>query len=83
MYPGFLDELRAEFPKLKKEDFHLITLTCIDYPSSIVCSILNISETNLSTKKYRLARKMNLDTSLTKYLNARLSSYRKLPEEDK
>lgn len=83
VYPGFLDELRAEFPKLKKEDFHLITLTCIDYPSSIVCSILNISETNLSTKKYRLARKMNLDTSLTKYLNARLSSYRKLPEEDK
>ena len=75
VYPGFLDKLFGEFPKLDKEDRYLIILTCLGYSNSIVSSILDISETNLSTKKTRLARKMKIDNSLTKYIIERLTTY--------
>lgn len=75
IYPGFLDKLFGEFPKLNKNDKYLIILTCLGYSNSIISSILGISETNLSTKKTRLAKNMNIDKSLTKYLSERLITY--------
>ena len=75
-YPGFLDKLFVEFPDLKDEEKYLIALTCIGYPNGTVSYLLNISETNLSTKRTRLAQKMSLGKSLVKYLNERLASYR-------
>ena len=75
IYPGFLDKLFGEFPKLNKNDKYLIILTCLGYSNSIISSILGISETNLSTKKTRLAKNMNIDKSLTKYLSERLTTY--------
>lgn len=75
-YPGFLDKLFVEFPGLKDDDKYLIALTCIGYPNGTVSYLLHISETNLSTKRTRLAQKMALEKSLAKYLNERLASYR-------
>lgn len=72
IYPGFLDNLFEEFPDLREEDRYLIMLTCLGYPSGAVCAILDISETNLSTRKTRLARKMGIGKSLAKYLNEKL-----------
>lgn len=72
IYPGFLDKLFGEFPDLREEDRYLIMLTCLGYPSGAVCAILDISETNLSTRKTRLARKMGIGKSLAKYLNEKL-----------
>ena len=77
VYPGFLDALFREFPDLREEDRHLIMLTCLGYPSGAVCAVLDISETNLSTKKSRLAQRMGIGKSLAKYLNERLNSYQK------
>ena len=50
-------------------------LTCLGYPNGAVCAILDISETNLSTRRTRLAHKMGIDKSLAKYLNERLNAY--------
>ena len=75
LYPGFLDKLFSEFPKLNKEEKYLLILTCLGYSTSIVSSIIGISETNISTKKTRLAQKMKIDRSLTKYLCGRLTAY--------
>ena len=77
MYPGFLSGLFSEYPGLSKDERYLIILTCLGYPASTLCTILDISETNLSTRKTRLARKMALDGSLTKYLSSRLAAWGK------
>ena len=75
-YPGFTDSLLAEFSWLQSEDMHLIVLTCFGYPNGTVSSLLHISEANLAVRRTRLARKMGLDESLTKYLKKRLYTYR-------
>ena len=74
-YPGFLGRLFGEFPGLKEEDRYLIALTCLGYSNGTVSYLLNVSETNLTTKRTRLAHKMDLGKSLVKYLNERLVSY--------
>lgn len=74
-YPGFLGRLFGEFPGLKEEDRYLIALTCLGYSNGTVSYLLNVSETNLTTKRTRLAHKMALGKSLVKYLNERLVSY--------
>ena len=76
-YPDFLDSLFREFQDLREEDRHLIMLTCLGYPNGAVCAVLNISETNLSTKKSRLAQRMGIGKSLAKYLNERLNTYQR------
>ena len=75
-YPGFTDSLLAEFSWLQSEDMHMIVLTCFGYPNGTVSSLLHISEANLAVRRTRLARKMGLDESLTKYLKKRLYTYR-------
>ena len=81
-YPGFLDKLFNEFPELKEEDKYLISLTCLGYPNRTVAYLLKISETNLSTKRTRLAQKMGLGKSLVKYLNERFCSYQSKPNNN-
>lgn len=78
-YPGFLGRLFGEFPGLKEEDRYLIALTCLGYSNGTVSYLLNVSETNLTTKRTRLAHKMDLGKSLVKYLNERLVSYQAAP----
>lgn len=77
VYPGFLSGLFSEYPGLSKDERYLIIITCLGYPASTLCTILDISETNLSTRKTRLARKMGLDGSLAKYLSSRLAAWGK------
>lgn len=77
VYPDFLDFLFSEFPDLREEERHLIMLTCLGYPNGAVCAVLDISETNLSTRRTRLAQKMGIGKSLTKYLNERLNAYQR------
>lgn len=77
VYPGFLSGLFSEYPGLSKDERYLIILTCLEYPASTLCTILDISETNLSTRKTRLARKMGIDGSLAKYLSSRLAAWGK------
>ena len=81
-YPGFLDKLFNEFPELKEEDKYLISLTCLGYPNRTVAYLLKISETNLSTKRTRLAQKMGLGKSIVKYLNERFCSYQSKPNNN-
>ncbi len=75
-YPSFLDTLFKDYPNLKPEEKHIIILTCCGCQNHVVSSLLNISETNLSTRKTRIAKKMKTDESLSKFLRNRLQSYK-------
>ena len=75
-YPGFTQTLLSEFSWLRNDDLHLIVLTCFGYPNGTVSSLLHISEANLAVRRTRLARKMGLDESLTRYLKKRLCTYK-------
>ena len=80
-YPGFTDSILTEFPWLKDEDRHLIVLTCFGYPNSAAASLLQISEANLAVRRTRLARRMGLDESLTRYIQKKLRTYIDTAEE--
>lgn len=75
-YPSFLDTLFEDFPNLKPEERHIVILTCCGCPNHVVCSLLKISESNLSTKKTRIAKKMGATESLAKFLKIKLISHR-------
>ena len=81
VYPGFTHSLFSEFPWLQDEDRHLIVLTCFGYPNSAVASLLRISEANLAVRRTRLAKKMGLDESLTRYIKKKLRSYGETAKE--
>ena len=81
VYPGFTHSLFSEIPGLQDEDRHLIVLTCFGYPNSAVASLLRISEANLAVRRTRLARRMGLDESLTRYLREKLRTYTDTAEE--
>lgn len=84
-YPSFLDTLFKDYPNLKPEEKHIIILTCCGCPNHVVCSLMNISDTNLSTKRTRIAKKMGSQESLVKFLKIKLIMYnahtRKKPED--
>ena len=75
-YPSFLDTLFEDFPNLKPEERHIVILTCCGCPNHVVCSLLKISDSNLSTKKTRIAKKMGAIGSLAKFLKIKLISHR-------
>ena len=74
-YPSFLDTLFEDFPNLKPEERHIVILTCCGCPNHVVCSLLKISESNLSTKKTRIAKKMGASESLAKFLKIKLITH--------
>ena len=75
-YPSFLDTLFKDYPSLKPEERHIVILTCCGCPNHVVCSLLKISDSNLSTKKTRIAKKMGATGSLAKFLKIKLISHR-------
>lgn len=75
-YPSFLDTLFEDFPNLKPEERHIVILTCCGCPNHVVCSLLKISDSNLSTKKTRIAKKMGATEGLAKFLKIKLISHR-------
>ena len=74
-YPSFLDTLFEDFPNLRPEERHIVILTCCGCPNHVVCSLLKISESNLSTKKTRIAKKMGASESLAKFLKIKLITH--------
>lgn len=74
-YPGFLDQLLSQFPKLTDEDMTIIALTSCGFSTGALCAILKISENYLNVKKARVSKKMNVEGGLTKYLKSRISHY--------
>ena len=74
-YPGFLDQLLSQFPKLTDEDMTIIALTSCGFSTGALCAILKISENYLNVKKTRVSKKMNVEGGLTKYLKSRISHY--------
>lgn len=71
LYPGFIERLQINHPKLTQNDIQFCMLTKLNIPLKDIAAIFNITITSLYKKKYRLEEKMNVkgsDKSLEEYL---------------
>ena len=68
---GFYDKLRAQYPDLSSTNIKHCALIKLNFTSKEMAYLLGISERGVFTSRYRIRKKMNLDTdvNLTEYLN--------------
>ncbi len=71
LYPGFIERLQVNHPRLTQSDIQFCMLTKLNIPLKDIAAIFNITITSLYKKKYRLEEKMSVkgsDKSLEEYL---------------
>lgn len=59
LFPNFISDLEKAYPKLKKNDFRLITLYKLKLTDKEIADILNVSYDSIRIMKYRLKEKIN------------------------
>ncbi len=60
IYPGFIDQLQKNHPRLTQNDLQLCMLIKLGIPLKEIAGIFNITTGSLYKKKYRIEEKMNL-----------------------
>ena len=60
-YPHFEELLTAKFPELNKNDLLFLSFIKLRFSFKDIASILNITHQSVITKKYRIAKKMQLN----------------------
>ncbi len=68
-YDNFITETKSKY-NISVSDMNLIILKMCDFDNVDICFILGLSTNTLYTKMSKLAKKMNLKTSLSKYLSS-------------
>lgn len=76
-YPGFLESLRNEHSALTGQNLYLIALVACGFSTGAICAIYRCSENTLNVTKYRIGRKLGIETSLSSYISGTLESYRR------
>ncbi|MEO1031245.1 MAG: tetratricopeptide repeat protein [Bacteroidota bacterium] len=59
----FFRNMEAKYPELTKDEIRLAALLRIDFSSKEVAAILNIEPKSVDMKRYRLRKKLNLDST--------------------
>ncbi|WP_109829576.1 helix-turn-helix transcriptional regulator [Reichenbachiella versicolor] len=69
---GFYDTLREKYPELSSTNLKHCALIKLNFSSKEMAYLLGISERGVFTSRYRIRKKMNLDTevNLTEFLNS-------------
>lgn len=62
-YPNFFEKLQNDYPKINLMDKHLITLIKINLSNKEIGKVLNISRESVAKAKYRLRKKMNINSA--------------------
>ncbi len=62
VHPSFLEKIRLQFPALTANDMRLIALMRMSFSNKEIASILHISDSGLKKARYRLRKKMNLES---------------------
>lgn len=75
IYPGLLQQIYGDSTKLTDTDKRIIALTACGYSTGALCAMLKITENHLNVKKLRIARKLNVKGSLTKYIKEKVNSF--------
>lgn len=60
IYPGFVEGLKKNYPRLTQNDIQFCMLIKLNIPLKDIASIFNISMPGIYKKKYRLEEKLNL-----------------------
>lgn len=63
VYPNFYQDIKKEYPKLNKNDALFLSFIKLKFSYKEIANILNITHKSAITKKYRIAKKMNLDNN--------------------
>lgn len=70
-HPGVMAKVMSAHPQLTKREQLLIIYLLLDFKSEAIATAMGWSNSEMvSRHKYNLSRKMQLNTSLTKYLNS-------------
>ena len=72
LHKNFLYKLKEKFPGLSSKEVELALLLRLKYSSKEISSLLNISPKSVDMARYRLRKKLSLDSkvSLSKFLNS-------------
>jgi|GEM_PF-1642716 len=62
VYHGFMNKLDEKFPSLSKTDKRLSALMVLDLSSKDIASIMNITPESVKKGRYRLRKKLNLES---------------------
>ena len=62
VHQSFFHNLEIKFPELTKGEKRLLALLMMNLSSKEISSIINISPASVNTKRYRLRKKLNIDT---------------------
>ncbi len=70
VHPGFTEKLQSKFPDLTPNDYRLATLIKLQMTTKEMASILGISPNSVKTARYRLRKRLDLDSedNLTEFL---------------
>jgi tetratricopeptide (TPR) repeat protein len=63
LHKGFDDKIRSIAPEISKSELRLIALLKMDLNSHEIASVLNISQEGIKKARYRLRKKLGLETS--------------------
>ena len=62
VHSGFFEQLKATFPELSNSDLRLCALLRLNMTMKEAAKILGISVDSVKTSRYRLRKKLNLET---------------------
>ena len=61
IHPGFIDNLKNQFPNLTKNDIDFISLVKLNLSNKEIATLLKISHESVISKKYRVKKKLNIE----------------------
>lgn len=72
IYPTFFENLSKQFPQLSPKEHQLCAMLKLDLSSKQIADIVYISERSVETNRYRIRKKLGINTSvnLKTFLNA-------------
>ena len=59
--PGFINNLKSQFPNLTKNDIDFISLLKLNLSNKEIATLLKISHESVISKKYRVKKKLNIE----------------------
>ncbi len=62
MHPSFYITIAENFPQLSKTEIRICSYIKIELPKSEICTIMNITHNSLITSRYRIRKKLNLNS---------------------
>lgn len=83
MYPGYVEDLRRDFPSLTDTDVIFCMLIYLKYGTGEIAEGLNISRASVNSARYRIRSKLTLskEENLDRFLCSRTPSSSKVPTE--